>query len=53
MGQLVKESTVKPQKLHDYRKRLQLMELKKEMIEEVTTKLLSVNLPIVRVQQVQ
>ena len=53
VGQLVKESTVNPEKLDAYRTRLKLKKQKKEAIEEAATKLLTLNLPIVRVQQVQ
>ena len=52
VGQLVKESIDNPRKLDALRTRVQLKEKEKQAIEDATTNLLTVNHPIVRVQQV-
>ena len=53
VGQLVKESAEQPTKLDSFRAKLELNEQKKQVIESVTTDLLALNTPLVRVQQVQ
>ena len=53
VSKLVKEAELAPEKRAERRLRKQLLEDKKDAVEEVTTNFLNANVPIVRAQQVQ
>ena len=50
VGKLVKESLDEPRRLEAYRAKLQLDQEKKQAIEDVTTRMLAANKPIIRLQ---
>ena len=53
IGQLVKESVEEPEKIEGVRAKLQLIQQKKQAIEDTTTNMLAKNIAIVGVQQIQ